>query len=120
MNLKRDVVKYIRDRAKSKYDKGTECYICKSTDRLDFHHFYSLSPLMYKWIRQEKLSEEDVVEWRDKFIEVHKYELYEAAVTICHDHHMKLHSIYGKDPPLGTAEKQRRWVDKQREKHELA
>ena len=40
MNLKRDLVKYVRDRAKSKYDKGTECRICESTENLDFHHFY--------------------------------------------------------------------------------
>ena len=26
--LKRDPIKYIRDRAKSKYEKGTECHIC--------------------------------------------------------------------------------------------
>ena len=26
--LKRDIVKYIRDRAKNKYEKGSECYIC--------------------------------------------------------------------------------------------
>ena len=33
MNLKRDLVKYVRDRAKSKYDKGTECRICESTGK---------------------------------------------------------------------------------------
>ena len=30
MDLKRDLVKYVRDKAKSKYDKGTECRICGS------------------------------------------------------------------------------------------
>ena len=30
MELKRDLVKYVRDKAKSKYDKGTECFICGS------------------------------------------------------------------------------------------
>jgi hypothetical protein len=40
-------------------------------------------------------------------------------VTLCHTHHLKLHSIYGKDPSLGTAKKQMRWVEIQREKHGL-
>ena len=38
--LKRDAVKYVRDKAKSKYEKGTECHICGETEQLDFHHFY--------------------------------------------------------------------------------
>ena len=41
--LKRDAVKYVRDKAKSKYEKGTECRICGETEQLDFHHFYSLT-----------------------------------------------------------------------------
>ena len=40
MTLKRDLVKYVRDKAKSKYKKEAECYICGSTENLDFHHFY--------------------------------------------------------------------------------
>jgi len=117
MNLKRDIVKYIRDKAKSKYEKGTECYICGSQENLDFHHFYSLSPLLHKWVKEEKVLPEDVLEFRDTFIEEHWVELYEETVTLCHDHHLQLHSIYGKDPSLGTAKKQERWVEIQREKH---
>ena len=44
-------------------------------------------------------------------------ELYEDTVTLCHSHHMKLHSIYGKRPKLIHAEKQKRWVEKQRDKY---
>lgn len=124
-NLKRDKVKYVRDKAKSKYDKGTECHICGSTERLDFHHFYSLTPLLDKWLA-EKVKErpahyvdEYIVIWRDEFIEEHGPELYEHAVTICHDHHLKLHSIYGRNPALATAKKQMRWVERQRDKHGL-
>jgi hypothetical protein len=117
MDLKRDLVKYIRDKAKSKYEKGTECYICGTDTDLDFHHFYSLSPLLHKWVKQKKVLPEDVLEFRDTFIEEHWAELYEHTVTICHEHHLQLHSIYGKDPSLGTASKQKRWVDIQREKH---
>jgi len=117
MDLKRDLVKYIRDKAKSKYEKGTECYICGTDLDLDFHHFYSLSPLLHKWVKQKKVLPEDVLEFRDSFIEEHWAELYEHTVTICHEHHLQLHSIYGKDPSLGTVSKQKRWVDIQREKH---
>ena len=119
MTLKRDVIKYVRDRAKAKYEKGDECYICGSTERLDFHHFYSLTPLMTKWLKETGNKPEDVMEWRDEFIELHHDELYVHAVTICHKHHLHLHSIYGKDPSLFTAPKQQRWVKIQRDKHGL-
>ena len=47
MDLKRDLVKYVRDRAKSKYQKSTECFICGSEENLDFHHFYGLTNVGY-------------------------------------------------------------------------
>lgn len=120
MALKRDKIKFIRDRAKSKYEKGTECYICESQEKLDFHHYYSLTPLLNKWLRENPSKVEgDILEWRDEFIQVHWAELYEHTVTLCHSHHLKLHSIYGKDPALITASKQKRWVEIQREKHGL-
>lgn len=121
-NLKRDPIKHVRDKAKSRYAKGTECYICGTTEKLDFHHFYTLTPLFNKWLKANKItisSDEDVLEVRDRFILEHEKELYDDTVTICHTHHMKLHSVYGKDPPLTTAEKQKRWVGIQREKHGL-
>lgn len=121
-NLKRDPIKFVRDKAKARYEKGTECFICGSTERLDFHHYYTLTPLFNKWLRTEKIvikTDEDVIAVRDRFIAEHMPELYEHAVTLCHDHHLKLHSIYGKDPPLTTAEKQKRWVGIQREKNGL-
>jgi hypothetical protein len=31
---------------------------------------------------------------------------------------MALHAVYGKDPALTTAEKQKKWVGIQRDKHE--
>ena len=120
MDLKRDLVKYVRDRAKSKYDKGTECRICGSKENLDFHHFYGLTELLDKWLRGNKLNiqtAEEIMEVRDTFIEEHLRELYEEAVTLCHEHHLRLHSIYGKRPKLFTAQKQERWVERRREKH---
>lgn len=115
--LKRDLVKYVRDKAKSKYEKGTECRICGETEMLDFHHFYSLSPLLHQWVKKNNMPPEYIMAWREDFIEEHERELYDETVTLCHTHHLKLHSIYGKDPGLGTAQKQKRWVEIQREKH---
>lgn len=123
--LKRDKIKYIRDKAKSKYQKADSCYICGETESLDFHHFYSMTPLLDKWlkekqkIRPEHYTEEYIVIWRDEFIEEMSAEVYDHTVTLCHHHHLSLHKVYGKDPGLGTAKKQMRWVELQREKHGL-
>jgi hypothetical protein len=117
--LKRDAIKYIRDRAKSAYEKGNSCHICGETENLDFHHYYTLSPLLRAWLLKKKYKEEDVLEYRDEFIAENHAEMYDHTVTLCHTHHLQLHSIYGKDPSLGTAKKQMRWVQIQREKHGL-
>lgn len=116
--LKRDCVKYVRDRAKSRYEKGNECFICGATVNLDFHHFYSLTPLLNRWITKNRLDPKDVVEFRDRFILEHHKEMFIDTVTLCRTHHQKLHSIYGKHPSLGTALKQQRWVKLQRDKYE--
>ena len=55
MTLKRDLVKYVRDKAKSRYKKQTECYICGSTEQLDFHHFYGLTELLEVWLKKKKI-----------------------------------------------------------------
>jgi hypothetical protein len=120
-DMRRIPVKYIRDKAKARYQKGSSCEICGVTEELDFHHYYTLTPLFEKWCRDNKISiatDEDVLAIRDRFIAEHEKELYEETVTLCHSHHMKLHSVYGKDPSLATAEKQKNWVRIQKEKHE--
>ena len=120
MAFKRDPIKFVRDKAKAKYVKEKECYICGSTNTLDFHHFYSLTPLFNKWLKCigiEINTDEDVLAVRDRFIAEHQQELYEEARTLCHKHHLLLHSIYGKYPALVTASKQKRWVEIQREKY---
>jgi hypothetical protein len=119
IKLKRYPIKYIRDRAKSRYVKDDSCFICGATESLDFHHFTTLSDLFNRWAAKHRLEPEDILDYRDRFIEEHEAELFELAVTLCHNHHLKLHSIYGKNPSLGTASKQARWVQKQRDKHGL-
>ena len=118
-NLKRDIVKYVRDKAKSRYKKGPECYICGRNTQLDFHHFYSLTGLLNKWLKENNLNPQYIQALREDFIDEHEAELYEHAVTLCNMHHKHLHSVYGKEPSLGTAKKQMRWVNIQREKHGL-
>ena len=120
MTLKRDLVKYVRDKAKSQYKKDTECYICGSQENLDFHHYNGLTELLDIWLRKNKLiitEEADILNLRERFIEEHSKELYDEAVTLCHEHHLQLHLIYGKRPKVVTARKQARWVGIQREKH---
>ena len=120
MDLKRDLVKYVRDKAKSKYNKATECHIRGSTKNLDFHHFYGLTELLEQWMKVNKIkieSEQEILDLRIKFIAEKEDEIYNQAVTICHDHHLRLHSIYGKRPKLVTAKKQQKWVEIQRQKY---
>ena len=119
MNLKRDLVKYVRDKAKSKYKKASACYICGSTEQLDFHHFYGLTELLETWIKEKNIiieTEQDILELRESFIDENHDKLYDYTVTLCHNHHLRLHSIYGKRPKLITAEKQQKWVEIQRDK----
>jgi hypothetical protein len=118
--LKRDLVKYVRDKAKSNYDKRLNCFICETTEELDFHHFHSLTVLLDNWLKKEGIeitTADEIKVIRNGFIENHLKELYEDCVTLCHTHHLKLHSIYGKKPASSTAGKQSRWVEKQRVKN---
>lgn len=122
-HMKRDAIKWVRDKAKRFYPKGSECEICGATEKLDFHHYYSMTPLFNKWIKENKMrqdTDEEVILVRDAFIEEHSAEIYDKTVTLCKPHHLKLHAIYGKDPALSTATKQMNWVAIQREKNGLA
>ena len=120
-NLKRDEIKYIRDISKSAYKKDEKCYICNTPDNLQFHHFYSMTPLWERWKKNNNIvinDVEDILVYREHFKAFHRKEIYDDTVTLCKYHHMeKLHKIYGKVPTLGTAEKQRRWCEKMRIKH---
>ena len=61
--------------------------------------------------------EQDILEIRELFIDENREKVYDYTVTLCHKHHLRLHSIYGKRPKLITAQKQNNWVKKQRDKH---
>ncbi len=119
--FKRLPIKHIRDGAKSAYAKGDYCEICGTDQEMEFHHYYTLTPLWDKWVKENKITistDEDVLAVRDQFIEEKHDELYIHAVTLCKSHHSKLHQVYGKAPLLSTAEKQKNWVRIQKEKYE--
>lgn len=119
--LKRDPIKYVRDFCKSGYPKLDSCEVCGSQENLDFHHYYSMTPLFNKWCKENKImieSEEDILQHREQFAKDHQEEIFELTATICSSLHERLHKIYGKNPSLGTAKKQMRWIEKQKEKHE--
>lgn len=117
---KRDCIKWVRDRAKSAYEKADKCYICGSSELLELHHFSSLTNLLEKWAKangHDISTDDGVLAIRDEFIAEHSAQIYEQVVTLCKKHHLLLHSIYGGKPSLATAEKQARWVEKQKEKY---
>lgn len=116
---KRLAIKWVRDRAKSAYEKKSECFICGTNEELELHHVNSLTNLFDLWARRKGYSTEtddDVLKIRDEFIDTHHSEIYEEVFTLCSKHHMNLHRVYGKSPPLTTAKKQILWIEKQKAK----
>jgi hypothetical protein len=118
---KRIPVKWIRDRAKSAYEKKDHCHICNTGVDLELHHTHSVTLLLERWIEKtgrDFSTDEAVLENRDEFIENHHHEIYEEVYTLCNRHHVQLHGVYGKAPPLSTAQKQGTWIELQRTKHQ--
>jgi len=69
--LLRDPIKYVRDRAKARYKKGAQCEICGTTENLDFHHYYTMTPLFNKWCKMKGYAVkvvDDILKIRDEFI----------------------------------------------------
>ena len=119
---KRISVKWIRDKAKSAYDKKNHCYICNTDQDLELHHTHSLTLLLERWIEKtgrDFSTDESTIENRDEFIQAHHKEIYDDVYTLCNRHHVVLHSIYGKAPPLSSAQKQGHWVELQKAKATL-
>ena len=119
-DLKRLPTKLVRDRVKSRYPRGTECEICGTTENVEFHHYHTFDILFEKWLKKNSLKitcTQDVLDCRDDFIAEHEFELIEDAANLCKKHHQLLHKVYGQKPLLSTGPKQKRWVEKQRDKH---
>lgn len=119
---KRISVKWIRDRAKSAYDKKDHCYICNTDQDLELHHTHSLTLLLERWIAntgRDFSTDEATIANRDEFIEQHHKEIYDDVFTLCNRHHIALHGVYGKAPPLSSAQKQGHWLELQKAKATL-
>jgi len=113
-------VKWVRDKAKSAYDKKPECHICGTGEDLELHHTHSITVLLENWANKMgyNISTDDgILAVRDEFIETYYKEIYDDVFTLCNKHHVKLHSVYGKKPELHTADKQVRWIATQKAKY---
>ena len=117
---KRIPVKWIRDRAKSAYQKQSSCFVCNAETDLELHHTHSITLLLERWIQstgRDFSTDEAVLENRDEFINHHHHEIYNEVYTLCNRHHVALHSVYGKAPALNTASKQKTWLENQKLKN---
>ena len=113
-------VKWIRDKAKSAYEKKDNCYICGTCNDLELHHTHSITLLLENWVNANNIdisTDEAVLAVRDDFIAAHRTEIYDAVYTLCNKHHVALHSVYGAKPALSTASKQSRWIELQKDKY---
>ena len=121
-NLKRLEVKYVRDGIKSRYPKKVRCYITGTTEELELHHYHTVSELWNNWKKANNIeitSQEDIKAVREAFYLEYEKELLEDVVTLCHHWHQdRLHKLYGQNPKLSTAAKQKRWVERMRIKHD--
>lgn len=116
---KRIPVKWIRDRAKSAYEKQAVCYICNTQSDLELHHTHSITLLLERWVDStgyDVSTDEGILAVRDEFIQSHHKEIYEDVFTLCNRHHVALHSVYGKAPALNSAKLQSQWIEKQKAK----
>jgi len=121
-NLKRIPIKYIRDYIKKDYKIRDECYICKSKEKLELHHIYSISQLFENWCMTNNIKEVDSVDiiknlrvkfYEDEFNRLSNDNLY----TLCKVHHERLHNIYGQRYSNNIAVKIINWLKLQREKN---
>ncbi len=112
-------VKWVRDKAKSAYEKKSECHICGTTEDLELHHTRSITTLLENWAKANNYdisTDEGILAVRDEFIAQHHKEIYEDVFTLCNKHHVMLHGVYGKKPALYTTDKQVRWIEIQKNK----
>lgn len=120
--LKRFPIKYIRDYIKKDYKLKDECFICGTTNTLELHHLYSVSELFSKWCLSKKIKSIESVDLINKlrieFSEDEKDLLSNKNLfTLCKNHHIRLHTIYGQTYANHLVPKIKNWLLVQREKH---
>lgn len=115
----RAVTKTIRDGVKANYIKKTSCEVCGCTEDLELHHPHTLNLVFTGYCEERGItvkSTDEVVAMRDDFYKAHWNELVVDVLTLCNTHHKALHKVYGAQPPLSTAAKQRVWVERIRDR----
>lgn len=118
---KRIAVKWIRDKAKSAYEKKANCYICNTTEDLELHHTHSITLLLKNWASEKNYdisTDTGILMVREEFIETYKREIYDEVYTLCNHHHVALHSVFGKAPPHNSEARQGDWIEKQKAKYQ--
>lgn len=119
VKFKRDAISLMRDGIKSQYKKASCCEICGCEEDLELHHYHTVSLLVKTYAKELQLDftdEETVLSNRTAFYERYRHELVDDTVTLCVHHHQQLHRVYTKEPPLFSANKQKVWVQKQKDK----
>lgn len=120
-DTKRCIIKYVRDFIKKDYTKNTECYICGSSEKLEFHHIYSISELFNLWCQNKEIDLEDISVADITKIRVPFYkdniEFLSKAVTLCKKHHLFLHNLYGQRYSNYIAIKVEKWLNIQKLKY---
>jgi hypothetical protein len=117
--MKRSAIRYIRDGIKANYKYAETCEVCGCTDDLELHHPNTVSLLFDQWCLDKGYNpetKEEILEIRTEFYNEHWHELVDDVMTLCNTHHKALHKVYGSQPPLSTAPKQREWVKRIRDR----
>jgi hypothetical protein len=120
--LKREVIKMVRDFIKKDYKPRDCCYICRSTDNIELHHLYGVSELFNTWIDKNKIKLNNTVEQIKELRILFAKDNAEALgndnlYSLCKSHHTQLHSIYGQRYANSLAPKIRNWIEIQRSKY---
>lgn len=122
--LKREVVKMVRDYIKKDYKSRDCCYICSSKDNIELHHLYGVSELFNTWIDKNKIkldnTVEQIVALRVSFAQDNSAALSNQNLySLCKKHHVLLHSIYGQRYSNNMAPKVKNWLEIQKVKHAI-
>ena len=123
-NLKRLEVKYIRDYIKRMYKDPDKCYICGSKENRELHHIMTVSELWEDYKKKHEIVIKDpdhIMSLRSSFYKEYETELHnDNLYTLCKRHHLQLHTIYGQTYSNKLVPKIKRWLERQREKHNVA
>ena len=114
-------IKHVRNKIKSYYIKGTECYICNSQDTLEFHHLMCVSIEAQKIIRNQGYR--DYPKDDDpRFEEIVRIVADDPSIknpehfyTLCKVCHKALHQRYGQNYVAWKATQ--KYIEKQKERH---